>query len=411
MYLMGSHVFPLIAPLALRSRLRKGKEHPDRWREKLALNLAPRPSGPLVWLNAVGLGEVLSLRGLIESLGKQRSDLTFLVTSTTRASAEVFAANLPPQTIHQFLPIDAPAYRKRFLDHFQPDLCLWAEQDIWPGFVLELQRRCIPQAMVAARMNDASFQSHNKARGLYGDIYQRMALITTQDAKTAEHLTALGAKPVRCVGSLKPCAPPLTHDPEVLRAVQTRLGERTVWAVAPSHAEDEKIAIAAHRILCKTDPSALLIIVPRYPTRGDEIAANCPLSVKRDSAGELPDASTAIWLCDSFGKLGLIYRLARAVLIGGTFSDIEGHNPWEAITLQTAVFHGPRTANFAPDFAALHEHNAALAVSNAAELVAALTGPDLKATINQANQLLSQTTEKLSTLTTDLLALADRSND
>ena len=58
----------LIAPflgLHLKKRVRRGKEHPERWREKQGFASAQRLSGKLIWLNAVGLGEVLALRGLI----------------------------------------------------------------------------------------------------------------------------------------------------------------------------------------------------------------------------------------------------------------------------------------------------------------------------------------------------------
>ena len=53
------------APLAerhLKKRLVRGKENPARWREKLGEASLPRPDGPLVWMHAVGLGEVLALR-------------------------------------------------------------------------------------------------------------------------------------------------------------------------------------------------------------------------------------------------------------------------------------------------------------------------------------------------------------
>ena len=46
----------LIAPMVLRRRLARGKEDPTRWREKLAETGLARPTGPLVWLHAVGLG-------------------------------------------------------------------------------------------------------------------------------------------------------------------------------------------------------------------------------------------------------------------------------------------------------------------------------------------------------------------
>ena len=98
------------APLAerhLQRRLARGKENPDRWREKLGEASSPRPDGPLVWMHAVGLGEVLALRGLIEEMQGARADLQFLVTSSARASGEVFDRNRPPRTVHQYLPLDA----------------------------------------------------------------------------------------------------------------------------------------------------------------------------------------------------------------------------------------------------------------------------------------------------------------
>jgi hypothetical protein len=88
--------------------------------EKLGQASATRPKGRLVWLHAVGLGEVLALRGLIAAHGRAGPGPSFLVTSTTRASAEVLAGNLPPRTTHQFLPLDAPRYLARFLDTGAP---------------------------------------------------------------------------------------------------------------------------------------------------------------------------------------------------------------------------------------------------------------------------------------------------
>jgi hypothetical protein len=44
-------------------------------------------------------------------------------------------------------------------------------------------------------------------------LFARFALITAQDAATARHLQALGARSVRVTGSLKAAAPPLAADP------------------------------------------------------------------------------------------------------------------------------------------------------------------------------------------------------
>lgn len=371
-YLAASRLIPLAAPAHLRRRLKRGKEDPRRWREKLGEGLAPRPNGPLIWLHAVGLGEVLSLRGLIVALSDLRPELSFLVTSSTAASATVFAKNAPPRTLHQFLPLDAPAYRRRFLDHFRPDLCIWVEQDLWPGMVSDLAQRGIPQCIVAARMNARSLAAHQRAAGLFRDLYGAMALITAQDEKTATHLHSFGVD-VAVTGSLKPAAPSLSHDPDALSDLQTRLADRFVWAVAPAHPADMAVALAAHDRLRQARPDALLIIAPRFPDQPSATAG------PRRSKGEVPDREDAVWICDTFGELGLIYRLTQAVLIGGTFSDIEGHNPWEAAILSNAILHGPRTANFATDFAYLAADEAALLVNDANSLAAALQRDDLAA--------------------------------
>jgi 3-deoxy-D-manno-octulosonic-acid transferase len=91
-----SALTPLL-PLHLKKRLKRGREHPERWREKLGFSSLPRPVGKLVWLHAVGLGEVLALRGMIVALQACDPKLQFLVTSSTLASADTFDKNIPPK--------------------------------------------------------------------------------------------------------------------------------------------------------------------------------------------------------------------------------------------------------------------------------------------------------------------------
>jgi len=397
-YLAASYALPLVAPSFLRRRLKKGKEHPTRWHEKQGRNLAPKPQGPLVWIHAVGLGEVLSVRGIIQRMSEARPDLSFLVTSSTAASAGVFEKNAPARTIHQFLPVDAPVYRRRFLDHFKPDLCVWVEQDLWPGMVSDLSARGIPQCIVAARMNTKSHQSHQKAAGLYRDLYAAMEMITAQDDQTAQHLRSLGAD-VTVTGSLKPAAPVLTCDEGALAALKDQLCGRRIWAVAPAHPKDIEVAQTAHALLLKTDPTALLVIAPRFPR--SEFGFTAP----RRSMAQPPGRDDPVWLFDTFGELGLVYRLADAVLIGGTFSDIEGHNPWEAAALGCAVLHGPRTANFATDFAQLADAQGAVRVQSADELATALCAPTLAQSAANAASARQTAAKQTDALTGHLLQL------
>lgn len=402
-YLAATHLIPFAARPMIKRRLRKGKEHPVRWQEKLGYGLAPRPQGPLIWLHAVGLGEVLSVRGLIERLNAARPDLSFLVTSTTAASAEVFSKHAPPRTLHQFLPFDAPSYRRRFLDHFAPEFCVWVEQDLWPGFASDLAARRIPQCIVAARMNAKSYASHRKAASLFRDVYGTMALVTAQDDATATHLASLGAS-AHVTGSLKPAAPVLACDEAEFAKLRTTFANRTIWAVAPAHAPDIALARAAHDTLQETDQTALMIVAPRFPN------ADTGIDAPRRSKGEVPTAQDPIWLCDTFGDLGLVYRLAQAALIGGTFSDIEGHNPWEAAGLGCAILHGPRTANFTVDYAQLGTAGGAIPVETADDIASALVSETLPQTAAKASKAIGIASLQTDALAANLITVFDGSH-
>jgi 3-deoxy-D-manno-octulosonic-acid transferase len=353
--------------LHLQRRIKRGKEDPVRWREKLAQPSAARGEGRLVWLHAVGLGETLALRGVVEALHQRLPEARFLITSSTRASAEVLAENPLPMTTHQFLPLDTPRHVRAFLDHWQPDLVIWSEQELWPGFVMESHRRRITQVLINARMTADGFARRRRIGTFYRALYGRFALICAQNKNTLEYLQSLGAKSVNLVGRLKSSAPPLRCDAGQLDVLKNNINGRFVWVAASTHPQDEAIALAAQTKLSEQVSDALLVLVPRYPERADDaIAAGqaLGLSISRAQGG-----GEQVWVVDRFGALGLWYRLARAAFIGGTNSEVQGHNPWEAAILGRPVLHGPHCDNFQDDYAALSESGGACLVKDAAELL------------------------------------------
>ena len=120
------------------------------------------------------------------------------------------------------------------------------------------------------------------------------------------------------------------------------------------------------------------------------------------SAGQGPSAD--LWIVDTFGEMGLWFRLCPTTLIGGTFGPTEGHNPWEPAALGSAILHGPRIANFAADFAALHQVGAARPVQP--EGLAAALAEDHSAMAARARALSDAARGALAPLADDLLALA-----
>ena len=404
-YRQLSRLIPLFAVPLLRRRLRRGKEDPARWREKLGFSSRPRPDGPLVWCHAVGLGEVLALRGLISAMARQRPELRFLVTSTARSSAQVLGSNLPPGTVHQFLPLDAPAYVGRFLDHWRPALSVWAEQELWPGAVAAAHARGIPLALVNARITAGSHARRRRLRPLYRQLLHCFALISAQEPASAGRLQDLGAPTVRVHGSFKPAAPPLTVDWQELGRLRRLLAGRRVWLAASTHPGDDQQVIPAQALL--REKGWLLILVPRDPRRADTIAAALSaagLSYQRRSFGPLPSPRDSVWLADSYGELGLWYRLAEVALVGGGFDRIGGHNPWEPASLGVPVLHGPDVANFFNDYTTLDGADAARCVASGV-LAEAVQQCDLPQVAARASAVVRQSRGQLAPLARDLLLL------
>ena len=409
-YLILRRVLQPVMRRVLAGRIRKAKENAARAGERLGIATQVRPTGRVVWMHAVGLGEVLALRPLIVGMQQVAPDLNFVITSTARSSADVLGQNLPANTVHQFLPLDGPTYMAKFLDHWQPCLSIWSEQDIWPGAIHDCATRDIPLAYVNGRMDNKSTAKRARLAGLYKKVFGLFDLITVQDEQTAENLSSLGGRDVRVTGSLKPAAEPLSVDVGMLATLQVALEGRKIWVAASTHCEDEAVLIDAQRELVKRDPSWLLILAPRAPARGDEIEGalvQAGLTCTRRSKGGQPDPSHSVWIVDSFGELGLWYRLAAAAFVGGSYGSLGGHNPWEAICLNLLVCHGPNVANFAKDYEVLDYSGASQPLPDDASSVPALVDFVVQSQTTQANvgALVEDAKAALKPLVKDLIVM------
>lgn len=357
----------------LRVRARAGREDPDRLAERCGIASAERPPGPLIWVHGASLGEAISALGLIRRLRCLRPQATILVTSGTVTAAKMLAKRLPRGTIHQYAPVDAPAFVRRFLDHWRPDLALWLESEIWPGLLTMAERAGTRLVLVNGRLSARSFRRWRLVPATIGRLLRCFDLCIAQSRLDAARFQALGAGRVVCHGNLKQAAPPLPYDERSLQALKQAIGLRRVWLASSTHPGEEEMIAEAHRRLHPAHPDLLTIIVPRHARRGEEIARRLrPLRSSRRSEGRLPDGATEIHLADTMGELGTLYRAVPIVFVGGSLVPHGGHNPLEPARLGCAVLHGPHMHNFAEIAAEMDKAGAAQAVSGVEELTAAV---------------------------------------
>lgn len=358
----------------LLARQRRGKEDSSRLGERMGLAGQKRPDGGLIWMHAASVGESISVLPLAQRLRVQWPDVTLLFTSGTVTSARLLAERLPPGCLHQYAPLDVPTWIDRFLDHWRPGAVIWVESEFWPNTLAALRARRIPVALVNARLSPRSFARWKMAAPLIKPPLDLFDPCLAQDETIAARLTGLGARHVRCLGNLKLDAEPLPVDEKALADVQTAIAGRPVWLAASLHPAEVPAVVAAHRAIAVHHPPLLTLVVPRHPDRGAEIAAGFAaggLTAVQRSASAAPGAGD-VYIADTLGELGLFYRAARIVLVGGSLIPHGGQNPLEAARLGCALVLGPHMFNFPEITAALLATDGADQIADADALGAAV---------------------------------------
>lgn len=350
---LSSAMMPL-APALIKRRLKQGKEDPARVGERRGMSADVRPHGPLVWIHGASVGEVLAAAGLIERL--RELNLRILLTSGTVTSADIVAKRFPADIIHQYVPYDSPRYVGRFLDHWRPSLALFIESDLWPNLILSSAARRLPMVLINGRMSQRSFPRWNRMSGTISALLGKFEVCLAQSKLDAERFAALGSRNVVTTGNLKLDVPAPPADPAKLERLISVTRGRPIIVAASTHPGEEEILCEAHRTLAGFFPSLLTVIVPRHADRGEAIARTieaCGLHAGLRSREELPTATTDIYVADTMGELGLFYRLAPVVFMGGSLVPHGGQNPIEAVKLGASIVHGPHVFNFTDVYEAL----------------------------------------------------------
>jgi 3-deoxy-D-manno-octulosonic-acid transferase len=373
--------------------------------ERRGIASAPRPDGPLIWINVTSVSGADAILTLCRRLLDQNPSLNCLITTQTEAAAQALQGQMPPRMFHQYIPVDATPYITAFLDHWKPGLSVWTESTFQPAFIVQTKRRNIPTVYIDALMSAQSFRQYRLFNGMTASLLKRFDHILTRDAPSKKHLQNLGAHAgkIGAVGRLNGVASPLPHDETQRKALARAIGGRAVWLAALTHEGEEDTIIAAHKVARRSYPELLLILAPRQPERGDTIAdilrgQDC--NVAQRSKSQQIDRQTDIYLADTPDEMGLWYRLAPVAFIGGSLTDQGGQNPLSAAALGSAILHGPQVSNFAATYKALLDADACIPVAD---------GPDLARNLETA--LSPERTAQLATAAWAAYGEDDSAND
>ena len=349
---------------------------PGALAERLGLGPGPGP-GLRLWLHAASVGEVTSARWVIEAILAARPGLQLLVTTNTATGRDRVRSWAMPGVLAALAPFDSAGAAGRVLDRWRPQALVIVENELWPARIRAADNRGVPVLVIGARMSARSARRWGGLDGLVTGMLARIDWLSAQDHDSLARLQALGLRPDAAgpVVALKSMArgqsAPPPFPPPAARAA-------TLLA-ASTHEGEEALILDA---FLAAPGFAHLILAPRHPRRGDEIAALLAargLGFVRRSQGSAPPPGTAVHLADTLGEMDHWYQMAGVTVIGGSFAPKGGHTPWEPAHHGSAILHGPSLHNFTAPFAALDRAGGAIAVADGPALAAALRGLDAAA--------------------------------
>jgi len=332
---------------------------------------------PTLWVHAVSVGETRAAEPLIDALlascQGHRIVLTHM-TPTGRAIGTALYARHGARLTQCYLPYDICSIVARFLKHFQPQVCLLIETEVWPNLVAQCTRRGVPVALVNARLSARSLARGQRMRLLIGAAARGLTCVAAQTDADAQRLRQLGVSSVTVTGSIKFDVEPSAFQVAQGARWRQQFGSRRVVLFASTREGEETAILAALRTI---PLDALLIIVPRHPQRFDDVAAVITqegLSLMRRSQlgeGMLP-STVNVLLGDSMGEMSAYYAAADLAFIGGSLLPLGGQNLIEACAVGTPVLIGLHTFNFSTVTENAIAAGAALQVEDAPSLLASI---------------------------------------
>jgi 3-deoxy-D-manno-octulosonic-acid transferase len=328
-------------------------------------------------LHAVSVGEVLAAVPLVEELRRRTARTPIFVSVSTLAGREMAAQRLEHLTDGIFYaPLDYVWTVRRVLRRIRPSVLVILETEIWPNLFCEARRIGCGVVLVNGRISDRALPRYRRFARVFAPVLSLCDRILVQSDEMRERFVISGAPAdvVEVGGNLKYDfrLEPLAVDSPVRAFIAAGQG-RPIWIAASTstdgHVEEEDDVIAAQRAL----PGWRLIMAPRKPHRFDLVAKKLEgsgLRWTRRTAFE--NAGADVLLLDSIGELAGTFEHADAVFMGGTISDMGGHNILEPAMAGKPVIAGPHLENFREIEKHFDQHRAVMRIATGIELADAV---------------------------------------
>lgn len=313
-----------------------------------------------IWIHAVSVGEVRSLKNLLENLnGKTDEEKTGIVLTVTTPTGYEFARQQYKSIPVINAPVDFSFTIKKFIKQINPQLLILNELEMWPNWLTIAKKKNIPVLLVNGRISDLAFKRYKRYKFFLKQFFNKIDRFLVQAEIYRDRFMELGipTEKIAVCGNIKAdeafnAVEHLPPDTDILKTLgipKNRLNKK-IFTVASSHLTDEQLVFP---IINDFARDYLFIIVPRHLTRVEEIekllekhGINYATWSKRNGEKTLDETCEAL-IFDRMGYLFNVLKISDVVFMGGTLEQkIGGHNLYEPAALGKTIVGGPFYNNF-----------------------------------------------------------------
>lgn len=356
-----------------------------------------------IWIHAVSVGEVLTVRALISDLKHSYPRLRIFLSTTTMGGQQVARRNVQDVDAVFYFPFDLAFIVRRTLRLVRPRLFVMMETEIWPNLLRQCKRLGTATVMVNGRISTRSYPRYKLVRPFFRNVLRDVDRFCMQSEESARRLIDIGADPSRVsvTGSLKfdsleagvPNAAaalgwqagvpnaglptPGRGRDRVLRYFRMT-STRPVIVAGSTMRGEEELLLQVFRRLKGSVNNPLLVLAPRNAERFAEVAHlarnQAFVTVRRSDLPVDAEPRAEVVVLDTIGELAQLYQIATAVFVGGSLVDSGGHNILEPAVFGKPIVFGSHMQNFKEIADAFIAHDAAIQVHNERDLEKALLG-------------------------------------
>jgi 3-deoxy-D-manno-octulosonic-acid transferase len=337
----------------VRSRLIKGE--PLHLIERLGIGLSvERKEGKSLWIHAVSVGEVLSLRKLIAEIKDKHPDWIIHFSALTHSGFQIAKKEMSLADNVFLIPLDYGPVVRKFFNKLKPDLFILAESEFWPNLLREARRQTKGVLLINGRISSRSSKRFVAFRYFMNRIFQNISYFLVQTDKDRESLVNAGvdADQIAVGGNLKAEIDLPVFADQALVDLKERLGideSQKIVVAGSTHRGEEEQLLSAYVRAKEKRADIQLILAPRHVERAGEVAKLCErlnVRVNRRTTVQ-PGDRWDVLILDTLGELIQFYAISDVAFVGGSLIPWGGQNLLEPAFYSKPVFFGPHMDNFA----------------------------------------------------------------